>query len=305
MKKHRFLNILFFTLFMFCMRIVEAQNDILLKNSFKEPPISAFPKTYWWWLNGNIDTVRIREEMLAMKEAGLSGFDIFDIGVRNDTVVKPGPAFLGGESLQAIRVALDLAKDLGMTAGLSMASSWNAGGSWITPKHSAKSIYFSVTHKPDAESVKLQFPRINQEDDKGGAKNIQFEANGRPVYYEEVTVLAIPKRSRNQILDTSEVIIVTPYFDADSEMLNWSVSGDYEIYRYVCSNSGEQLKLPSENSKGPIIDHFDAEATSAHFRYVIDKLKTILPNGIKNSALKSLYLASYEATGFTRHPRCR
>ena len=50
-----------------------------LKAEFADPPIQASPKTYWWWLNGNIDTVRIREEIQSMKQAGLSGFDIFEI----------------------------------------------------------------------------------------------------------------------------------------------------------------------------------------------------------------------------------
>ena len=262
---------LFFVLSMCNPGEVKAQYDISFKNNFANPPVTAFPKTYWWWLNGNIDTVRVKEEMIAMKEVGLSGFDIFDIGVGRDTVVKPGPAFLGEESLQAIRVALDLAQELDMTAGLSMASSWNAGGTWITPEHSAKSIYFSVTdNMPGVKSIKLTFPEIGP-DGKIGANGIQRAANGRPVYYEEVIVLAIPMTSDDQILDTSQVINVTPYFDPVSEILTWNDSGAYQIYRYICSNSGEQLKLPSKNSRGPIIDHFDAEATIAHFTYVIDK----------------------------------
>ncbi|MCB0669568.1 MAG: hypothetical protein KDC80_27275, partial [Saprospiraceae bacterium] len=280
-----------------------AQSPDVFKAQFKSPPKKAYPKTYWWWLNGHVDTVRIREEIFAMHEAGLSGFDIFDIGVpASDTVVKDGAPFLGQESLQAIELALRLAKSLDMTAGLSMASSWNAGGAWIKPQHAAKSIYFSVTEWTGKKGARLSFPLIDKTDERGRSKWIEFTADGRPVYYEDVAILAIPDRKEISNLTPSDILNVTDYFDPASETLDWDHRGAYKIYRYVCSNSGEQLKLPSKLSAGPIIDHFDAEATAAHFNYVLDKLRTILPQGIEHSALKSLYLASYEATGFTWTP---
>ena len=84
--------------------------------------------------------------------------------------------------------------------------------------------------------------------------------------------------------------------------MNWQApEGDWDIYRFITSNSTEKLMLPSPNSIGPIIDHFDADATQMHFDYIIRKLKTIIPN-FENSALKSLYLASYEARGMTWTP---
>ena len=38
-----------------------------LKTGFLNPTGSAKPKVYWWCLNGNIDTVRAKKELLAMK----------------------------------------------------------------------------------------------------------------------------------------------------------------------------------------------------------------------------------------------
>jgi hypothetical protein len=299
----RYHSVLFFLGWMlFSTTFLFAQDLKELKEGFQHPPVRAYPKTYWWWLNGNVDTVRIREEMQAMKAAGLSGFDIFEIGVpANDTVVRSGPPFLSDESLEAIRVALSLAKELGMTAGLNMASSWNAGGTWTTPEHAAKSIYFSVTPASPAKMIKLKFPEIKNTDNRGQQNFIQFQPDGRPAYYEEIVVLAIPSLKTGP-LDTSDILNVTGYFNPETEILDWNHQGNYDIYRYICSNSGERLKLPSKHSAGPIIDHFDARATEAHFQYVINKLKTILGENFRNSALKSLYLASYEATGFTWTP---
>lgn len=282
---------------------IPSQSLSQLRADFIQPPREAYPKTYWWWLNGHIDTVRIREEIHAMHDAGLSGFDIFDIGVpSSDTVVQAGAAFLGEESLTAIKTALELAKSLGMQVGLNMASSWNAGGAWVKPEHAAKSIYFSMTGWKGELGMRLTFPSIEKTDARGKLKSIEFNANGRPVYYEEIAVLAVPDRRDDKPIDPAEIIDVSSFFDPKTEKLNWNEKGSFQIYRYICSNSGEQLKLPSKLSAGPIIDHFDASATEAHFNYVLDKIRSVLPEGIEHSALKSLYLASYEATGFTWTP---
>jgi len=276
----------------------------LLKEEFKSPPMSSWPKTYWWWLNGNIDTTRIKEEITAMKNAGLSGFDIFEIGKRNkDTIIPAGEiTFMGDDFLRAVKIAVDRASELEMEVGLNMASSWNAGGAWVTPEFAAKSIYFSkVPYKKG--KTKLPFPKLTRYKKEGKIvlkednKNVQIESadNGKPVFYKEIVILAIP--SNKNKLQVADVIDVTAFYDKDKEILSWNEEGEYEIYRYVCSNSGEQLKLPSENSKGPIIDHFDPKSTEFHFNYIIDRLKKTLGNDLDNSALKSLYLASYEALG--------
>ncbi len=272
-----------------------------LKAGFLNPPRGARPKTYYWWLNGNVDTVRVKEEIAAMNKAGISGFDIFEIGVPNrDTMVAPGPAFLSQESLKAIKVALVEAKKYDMTAGLNLASSWNAGGAWVAPQHSAKSIYFSKirVNENTGKKVKLPFPDISKKDAKGKDRVIKYQRNGKPVFYEEVAVVAVPIKDGEPVRDPSKFVDLSDHFDSDKENLTWTLSGDWEVHRYICSNSGEQLKLPSKNSVGPIIDHFDADATEAHFTYIINKIKEVMGNDLRETALKSLYLASYEATGF-------
>ncbi|HID75904.1 MAG TPA: glycosyl transferase family 2, partial [Planctomycetaceae bacterium] len=59
---------------------------------------------------------------------------------------------------------------------------------------------------------------------------------------------------------------------------------------------GQQLVLPSPNSKGLAIDRFSAEATRMHFRYFIDRLRQQL-GPLERTALRYLYLCSYELRG--------
>jgi len=290
---------------------MDGQNDSSqdIRENFINPPMKAWPKTYWWWINGNIDTVRIKEEIISMKNAGLSGFDIFEIGVPKwapeETKVPPGEiTFMGDDFLSAVKVALDQAAMLEMEVGLNMASSWNAGGAWITPEYAAKSIYLSRIDF-DKKGMELPFPKLVRTVAKGkiipvaDRKEVQIErdALGKPVYFRDVAVVAVPKSS-NQTKEFAydHAIDVTRFFDPKTGRLNWDPpKGNYEVYRYVCANSGERLKLASENSDGPIIDHFDAKATAFHFNHIIGRLKTIIGEDFSKSPLKSLYLASYEA----------
>ncbi|WP_138476688.1 glycosyl hydrolase [Dyadobacter bucti] len=274
---------------------VETTTD--LREGFKNPSGTARAKVYWWWMNGYTDSTRIKAELQAIKNAGLGGVDIFEIGFKPDGLVPAGPPFMSDSSLKHIVLAIKEATRLGLEVGLNLASSWNAGGTWIEPKYGAKSLYFSKTKLSARDKTKLPFPEISKKDEKGKVREIAYAADGKPVYYEEVTVLAIPANRQGQYLDTASIINISKFFDPKNEVLSWNApAGDWDIYRYVCASSGEMLKLPSPNSKGLIIDHFDSTATRVHFEYFIQKLRPLLGDFSKTT-LKNLYLASFEATG--------
>ncbi|GAB3993992.1 hypothetical protein GCM10028807_30670 [Spirosoma daeguense] len=281
-------------------------NYATLKQGFKNPPTHARPKVYWWWLNGYVDTLRLKEELQAIKKAGLGGVDIFEIGLPPasdlNQVIPAGPAFMSDASVKTIHMAIKEAGKLGLEVGLNLASSWNAGGTWVTPKHAAKTIYFSKTtiQGAGAQPVKLAFPTITP-DKQGNKRPITYGPDGKPAYHEEIAVIALPAGQQTQ-LDTAKIINVSKFFDPKTEQLNWKApAGDWDVYRYICSNSGEQLIRPTPHSVGPIIDHFDSSATRMHVMYFIDKLKPLLGD-FKKSPLKNLYLASYEAKEFTWTP---
>ncbi|OIN55944.1 hypothetical protein BLX24_27275 [Arsenicibacter rosenii] len=280
----------------------------MLRKGFADPPRQARPKVYWWWLNGNADTVRLKQELRAIKQAGIGGVDIFEIGVsaanNPDNMVKAGPPFMSDASLDAIEAAIREATRLDLEVGLNVASSWNAGGSWVRPEHAAKSLYVSRTKVEGGrpQTIPLPFPEISRLDEKGKPRLIEYGADGKPVWYRDVAVVAIPLDNRQAGLDTSRILVLTDRFNARTEVLTWTPpAGRWEVHRYGCAGSGEQLKLPSANSRGPIIDHFDSSATRAHFTWFMQKLTPRLGD-LSKTALKTLYLASYEATGFVWTP---
>lgn len=202
-----------------------------LRSGFENPGGTARAKVYWWWLNGYTDTARIRTELNAVKEAGLGGVDIFEIGFRPEGALPPGPAFLSNESLKIIEFAIREATRLDLEVGLNMASSWNAGGTWITPEHSAKSLYRSTVRTSGGQKqVSIPFPAIEKTDSRGRRRFIEFATDGKPVIRQEVAILAIPVRDEDTYLDTAKIIDVNRYLDARADVLNWEVpSGEWQV----------------------------------------------------------------------------
>ncbi len=270
-----------------------------LSEGFIDPPTSVRPWAYWVWTNGNVNYSVLTKDLEELKSKGLGGFDIFDVGERfpEKGEIPAGPAFLGKESVEAINYSVKEAGRLGLGIGLIASSSWNAGGSWVTPKYANMALYPSspVTVKgPMHYSDKLPFPKVPE--------NAPKRADGMPAFYKEVAVIAYPKTGYKVIKDISKVKDLSGLMDKDG-MLKWDVpEGEWVIERFICSNTGKMLHSPSLNSGGLVIDHFNPEATEMHFQSVIDSL---LPEmgSFKNTALKYLYLCSYEVWGISWTPK--
>ena len=103
------------------------------------------------------------------------------------------------------------------------------------------------------------------------------------------------------IEDPEAIVDLTGRVDAEGR-LDWDVpAGEWTILRFVCANTGLSLRLPSPNSGGLAIDHFNAEATKFHFQYLLDKLREELGD-FRKTAIKQMYVCSYELSGSTWTP---
>ena len=103
------------------------------------------------------------------------------------------------------------------------------------------------------------------------------------------------------IEDIDSIVDLTDSID-ERGRLEWNVPpGRWTIMRFVCANTGAPLRLPSPNSGGLAIDHFNSEATRAHFDYMIGLLRKEIGD-FKNTALKQMYVCSYELSGSTWTP---
>ena len=237
-----------------------------LSSEFVNPPESYKPGAFWCWLNGNMSTTSITRDLEAMKAKGINRAEIWDVAaVRDPSFIPAGGAFLGDESVGLIKHAIAEGKRLKMSIGIVASSGWNAGGSWVTPEWASKNLYVSNVEVagPQTLVMDLPFPKFPE--------GCPMKDEHTPVFYKDVTVLAVPFNEGKKIDDVSKVISLTSFFK--DGQLTWNVpAGKWTILRFVCSNNGQQLIVPSPNSNGLFIDFFDPQATIRHLKYFMDRL---------------------------------
>ena len=237
-----------------------------LSDEFAAPPTQYRPGAFWCWLNGNMSTTAITRDLEAMKSKGINRAEIWDVAaVKNPAFIPAGDAFLGDKSVSLIKHAIAEGKRLKMKIGIVASSGWNAGGSWVTPDWASKNLFCSKVEVtgPQTISINLPFPKFSE--------GCPMKDSATPVFYKDVSVLAVPYSKEMNIADVSRVVSLTTFFKDGK--LQWKVpEGKWSILRFVCSNNGQQLIVPSPNSNGLFIDFFDPEATKKHLKHFMDRL---------------------------------
>ncbi|MBS1825897.1 MAG: hypothetical protein JST93_11295 [Acidobacteria bacterium] len=89
---------------------------------------------------------------------------------------------------------------------------------------------------------------------------------------------------------------ISRHVDAQGRLRWTAPAGRWRVIRYLAVNTGEKLKVPSPNSDGLATDHFSEPATVRYINEVIRRLQPAVGD-LRKSALKELYLASYEVRG--------
>jgi hypothetical protein len=270
--------------------------DRLSPAAFLDPPVHSRPGSFWDWLNGSISTEQITRDLEEMKRGGMRGGEIWDVAAAADPDgrVPAGPAFLGPESIRLMVHAIREADRLGLEIGVVASSGWNAGGSWIPPEHAGKGLYHATTEVtgPGGLQRKLPLPEL--------PKLCPRDQDGRPIYLREVAVLAVPGHGSKSISDADQVLDLSSMVDAEGA-LHWDVpAGDWTVVRFVCTNHGQQLIVPSPNSGGPMIDFFDPRATEFHLNHIVSAILSELgQESFEGTSFKTLEFDSMELDGFT------
>jgi hypothetical protein len=276
-----------------------------LRRGFLEPPMEARPRALWDWVDGNFQLEEITREMEEAVRMGMGGFDIWDVRsvVDEDSIMPAGPAFMSDPSVEAICYAINEAERLGLDLGLIIASGWNAGGAWTLPEHQTMGLFRSVTEVsgPGSVNVQLAFPELPAMAGKSGRETeaiIPRDESGMPLFYREVAVIAYPlDGSGPRAIIKDEIRDLSRWMDGTG-MLSWEAPpGEWKVVRYVCTDTGQPMISSTPNSRGPMIDHFNAEASERHINFFITKLEAKLERPIGETGLTYFYTDSYEVQG--------
>ncbi|MEE9431649.1 MAG: glycosyl hydrolase [Melioribacteraceae bacterium] len=297
MKTNQLVLFLSFIIFISNFTLGQEKKFSDLETGFLNPPISAKPKGYWCLVNGNFDLTQMTIELKEFKEKGMGTLDIWDVAgwVDPNGVIPDGPSFMGDESVQAIAHGIREAGKIGMEIGLTISSSWNAGGSWVKPEDGVMGLFDTslVINGPSYFSENIPFPHIPNRYNglQDGIKMLLEKGDdGLPTFYKDVVLLAYQARDDSLI---SNLVDISGHFK--NGKLNWNVpTGKWKITRYITTGTGQPLMRPSPNSNGLMIDHFNPEAMKRHLNFFFEKLENELGD-LSKTALQYLYTDSYEA----------
>lgn len=273
----------FFIFFQFlgCTASEDKSISSLSEEEFRNPSKDNRALALWTWMNGYIDTTQMVFELKQMKNKGMRGALIWDLGALMDQekMIPAGPSMLGDESLKYFSLALSTAKKLDLDLGWVAASSWNAGGEWVEEKHAAKELLSSsqVVEGPS----QLKFPILEPTSKRKSASRNTL-----------LTSVAVPFTEAKVIDFSTGEAIVLDEFTKDGKFIEWNVpKGKWEVLSFFMSNTGQELVVPSPNSSGLIIDHLSKEATENYFDSIFNRLAPITS---KDKQFKFFMHDSYE-----------
>ncbi len=251
------------------------------EKEFKDPSVENRPLAFWDWLNGYVDTARLVYELEQMKEKGMQGAFIWDVGALMDPekMIPAGPRFLDETSLGYIALAIRKGGALGLNLGMIASSSWNAGGSWIDEADGVKQLLTSIQQVtgPGKKVVQIKEPSSRREP---------------PESYSLIKTVAVPFSESKRVGFSSGEVTVLDDFGTDDMVIEWEVPvGKWDVISFFMCNTGQHLACPSPNSDGLMIDHLSREATKKHFDTIYERLAEI---STSDQRLKFLEVDSYE-----------
>ena len=146
-----------------------------LESQFRNPPAEARPRTFWFWMNGQVTRDGITRDLEAMARVGLGGALIYDGG----PYLPKGPVdYLSPAWRDLMTHAMREAGRLGLDISMHNAPGWSSsGGPWITPAMSMQQLVWSETSVtgPGRRQIALPQPQTNEG------------------YYRDAFVLAVPE----------------------------------------------------------------------------------------------------------------
>jgi hypothetical protein len=271
-----------------------------LQQSFMNPPDTAKPGVYWYFMDGNLSRQEMTKDLESMKEAGISNLIFLEVGIG----VPRGPVDFMSEAWQEMFVhAVREAERLQIKILLGAGPGWcGSGGPWVTAEESMKHLVFSETEIAGGKKVNIELPIPEQ-------RSTTWHKMKNP-YYEDVAVYAIPETAvpvieginekalyerdpysskpnvlpylpalanydepiSDKLLTHSEIINVTEYLQTDGYLVWEAPLGKWTIVRMGKRVTGASSRPAPEPAIGLESDKMDTLAFRNHLMNYTDIL---------------------------------
>jgi len=297
-----------------------------LANVFADPPATAKPWVRWWWPGGDVTDAELTREIGLLARAGFGGAEVqpFNPGIprvdaaaraRIDDYATPG-------FFAHMRTATRAAAAQGLSMDYTFGSAWPSGGGLaITPELALREVTMAITSVRGGQNAPIRVtlpPRkvkfgvlgaldARTRDPRAAGWRQRFDAIDRVVAVVAVRgtapVLKPAPTSGMSLfpwrdvvtpgrIDPSSTVLLTDRLRADGT-LDWTPPpGDWQIavFKEYAANAGVSAGVGA----GPqlTLDHFNADAFSAHAARVGDPLAAAL--GPRHPGLSGSFIDSLE-----------
>jgi hypothetical protein len=298
-----------------------------LESQFQEPPDSAKPLAYWWWLNGHTDKTTITSDLEAMRREGYGGAVLMDANGSDqggNIGVSAGPEFASLEWRDLFLHTLQEAQRLGLQISLTIQSGWNVGGPTVTGAQSSKLLTWSrkIVHGPGPVTVQLDQPPMTNgfyrdiallayplrhgaplagdSDARQPIRDLRHKAafleTGMSVPDSKPLLGDFPSVPGEQDFDLSEEMNLTRQMSSDGRVAFSAPAGDWELLRIGYTSSDARVSTSSGAWQGLVIDTMDRDAFTSYWNTNVQPLLTAAKPWIGKS-LKYVYTDSWEVGG--------
>jgi hypothetical protein len=180
-----------------------------LKKGFANPPESARPGVYWYFMDGNVSKEAITKDLESMKRVGI-GYVVYlevNVGVPRGTV-----DFLSETWQDMFGHAVRESERLGIHIILGVGPGWTgSGGPWVEPGQSMQHLVASAAEVSGGSRQTLQLPQPSPKEPFFGYGAFTPEVRKQwEDFYSDVAVLAFPAGA--SALDTA-FLPSTAYLD--------------------------------------------------------------------------------------------
>lgn len=305
-----------------------------LENGFRNPPDSARPGVYWYFMDGNLSKEAMTKDLESMKQAGIGNLVYLEVNVG---VPRGKVDFMSDEWKQLFKHAVTECERLGIDITLGVGPGWTgSGGPWVDAAASMQHLVASTVEVTGAGAKTIRLPVPEPKNPFFGVWGFTPEVRKQwEAYYEDVAVLAFPTPSPDEfIADTDEKALYyrAPYssqpgvkqflparadwetaspasivgkeqiIDLSDKMLadgtlTWDVpAGKWTVMRFASRNNGAVTRPAPLPGVGLESDKFDTVALNAHLDKFTGELFRVLGkrDSNKQGGLKMLHMDSWE-----------
>jgi len=162
-----------------------------LRAGFKDPPFSAWPRTWWHWTKSNVTKEGITKDLEWMKRSGIAGFQLADVNSGSGQTVKDTVVFGSPQWLDAVHHAAVEADRLGLEMTIFSSAGWSlTGGPWVKPEQAMKKLVWSEVTAEGGKPFAGKLPTPPSSEGPGPLlpKNNDKAAG----FYKDFAVIAFP-----------------------------------------------------------------------------------------------------------------